>query len=68
MSHSEEQRKLIDQELQDMVDSGLIEIVGINNDGEWLYQATEAGKKLYEEVVDTGLVDALESWSEKEED
>ncbi len=51
-----------------MVDSGLIEIVGINNDGEWLYQATEAGKKLYEEVIDTGLVDALEFWSETEED
>jgi hypothetical protein len=68
MSHSDEDKELFDQEFQYMVDSGLIEVVGINNDGEWLYQATEAGKKLYEAVIDTGLVDSLQWWLEKEED
>ena len=68
MSHSEEDRELFNQEFQYMVDNGLIEVIGINGDGEWLYQATDAGKKLYEAVIGTGLIESLEWWLEKEED
>lgn len=34
------------QALQELSDMGLVEIVGITPDGDWLYASTEAGKKV----------------------
>lgn len=31
--------------LAELVDMGLVEVVGINEDGHWLYGATEEGKR-----------------------
>lgn len=48
MSSSKSSRghsKEIVEALEELTDMGLIEIVGINNDGEWLYASTDAGKR-----------------------
>lgn len=42
---SERHSKEVLDALEELCDMGLIEIVGISNDGEWLYGSTEAGKK-----------------------
>jgi hypothetical protein len=43
-----------------MIENGLIEVIGINERGEWLYQATEKGKNLYQAVMDAGLLDQFD--------
>lgn len=37
---------LIHQSLDKLLDMGLVEVVGITPDGDWLYGATELGNKL----------------------
>lgn len=37
--------KEVIEALSELVDMGLVEVVGINPDGHWLYAATEEGKK-----------------------
>ena len=44
--------KEIHQTLNELIEMGLVEVIGINDDGEWLYGATPAGKE------------ALELWEE----
>lgn len=42
----------IKQTLGELIDMGMIEIIGINDQGDWLYGATPAGKealKLWDE-------------------
>lgn len=46
--HDKEVRKEIVDVLEELLDMGLIEVVGINEKGEWLYQSTEVGKKIIE--------------------
>jgi hypothetical protein len=46
--------------LENCIKMGLVEIVGINDKGEWLYGATEQGKELAEfgmlaEIIDNSL-------------
>lgn len=43
MDEEEIQRNLIKETLEECVKMGLVEVVGINNAGEWLYGATEKG-------------------------
>ena len=38
--------KEITQALEELADMGLVEIVGIGPDGQWLYGSTEAGKEV----------------------
>lgn len=48
MSADEPQDSVTDEiinAIEDLVEMGLIEVVGIKPDGEWLYGPTEAGKK-----------------------
>lgn len=40
------EKKEITQALEELSDMGLIEIVGITPDGDWLYASTEAGKEV----------------------
>lgn len=48
MSADESQDSVTDEilnALEELAEMGLIEVVGIKSDGEWLYGPTEAGKK-----------------------
>lgn len=36
---------------ESLLEEELIEVVGINSDGEWLYGATEKGRKLYQTIM-----------------
>ena len=56
MSLSDEQLEEFNRQFEMLIEDGLIEIVSINDDGEWLYQATEKGKRLYEAVLNAGLI------------
>lgn len=42
---SEETSREILDTLEELVDMGLVEIVGITDDGQWLYGPTNAGKR-----------------------
>lgn len=42
---SESTEKDILEAIEELVDMGLVEIVGITDDGQWLYGPTDAGKK-----------------------
>lgn len=35
-------------DLQELMNVGLVDIIGINEDGEWLYGLTEEGRKVVE--------------------
>jgi hypothetical protein len=54
----QEVQDLFNQEIAEAMDSlsaqGLIEPVSINEDGEWLYQLTEDGKSVVEEINEEG--------------
>jgi len=53
--------------LEECIRLGLVEIVGINQDGEWLYGATEKGKKVVE-MDDFGTtINSLFDQSEEED-
>jgi len=56
MPPSEEELEEFNKQFELLIENELIEIVSINDDGEWLYQATEKGKKLYEAVMNAGLI------------
>jgi hypothetical protein len=43
MDEEELQRKVIKETLEECVSMGLVEVVGINEAGEWLYGATAKG-------------------------
>lgn len=43
---------LIIHELEELMAMGLVEIVGINSKGDWLYAATEEGKKVVQNWAD----------------
>jgi len=46
MDEEELQRKVISETLEECIKLGLVEVVGINEAGEWLYGATEKGIKV----------------------
>ena len=45
------------KEINHLREIGLIEVVGIDNDGEWLYGPTEEGKNLAEALRNLFLMD-----------
>ena len=46
MDEEELQRKIIIETLEECVKLGLVEVVGINEAGDWLYGATEKGNEV----------------------
>ena len=46
MDEEEFQRKVIIETLEECIKLGLVEVVGINESGDWLYGATEKGKEV----------------------
>jgi hypothetical protein len=46
MDEDELQRKIIIETLEECVKLGLVEVVGINEAGDWLYGATEKGAEV----------------------
>jgi DNA-binding HxlR family transcriptional regulator len=46
MDEEEFQRKVIIETLEECIKLGLVEVVGINEKGDWLYGATEKGKEV----------------------
>lgn len=53
MSH-EFSKEDFDKDFKYLVDEELIEVVGINEQGEWLYAATEKGRALYKSIMALG--------------
>jgi len=43
----DEMRRAITEALEELLQRGFIEVIGIDENGEWLYQATEAGKEFH---------------------
>lgn len=43
-----DEKEVFDAAFTHLIDIGLITIVGINDDGEWLYSLSEDGKKFVE--------------------
>ena len=41
----------VEKDLQSLVGAGLVEVAGINEDGEWLYQPTAKGKAMSLELM-----------------
>jgi hypothetical protein len=41
----------VEKDLQFLVGAGLVEVAGINEDGEWLYQPTAKGKAMSLELM-----------------
>lgn len=50
-----------------LLENGLIEIVGINKEGKWLYGATEDGKKLVESITENGLMNVIMPFGDDDE-
>jgi hypothetical protein len=67
MSPSDDERDEFNRQFELMIENGLIEVIGINERGEWLYQATEKGKNLYHAVMDAGLLEQLDWFVDGEE-
>lgn len=42
----------IAQALEDLIDMGLVDVVGINEQGQWLYASTDRGKKVVQDWID----------------
>jgi len=47
MNHRE-----LNDALAELYDMGFVEVVGINDDGEWLYASTEEGKRAARNWID----------------
>lgn len=43
----------LNRDLDSLRKSGLIEVSGINEDGEWIYSMTDFGRKIYDEINDS---------------
>jgi hypothetical protein len=67
MSTSDDERDEFNRQFELMIENGLIEVISINERGEWLYQATEKGKNLYHAVMDAGLLEQLDWFVDGEE-
>lgn len=68
MSLSDEEKEEFNRQFELLILDGLIEIISINDDGEWLYQITEKGKKLYEAVMNAGLINERNWLTDEEKD
>jgi hypothetical protein len=64
MPLSDEEKDEFNRQFDLMIENGLIEVIGINERGEWLYQATEKGKNLYQAVMDAGLLERFDWWAD----
>jgi DNA-binding PadR family transcriptional regulator len=42
----------IAQALEDLIDMGLVDVVGINEQGQWLYASTDKGKRVVQDWID----------------
>jgi len=40
-------RRAITEALEELLQRGFVEVIGIDENGEWLYQATEAGREFH---------------------
>lgn len=67
MSTSDDERDEFNRQFELMIENGLIEVISINERGEWLYQATEKGKNLYHAVMDAGLLEQFDWFVDGEE-
>ena len=43
----DEMRRAITEALEELLQRGFVEVIGIDENGEWLYQATEAGREFH---------------------
>jgi hypothetical protein len=68
MPLSDEEREEFNRQFDLMIENGLIEVISINERGEWLYQATEKGKNLYRAVLDAGLLGQFDWFNDEGED
>lgn len=50
-----------ERDFNQLLEEGLIEVVGINEKGQWLYSATEEGKRFYELLTRGAILEQFES-------
>jgi hypothetical protein len=68
MPLSDDERDEFNRQFDLMIENGLVEVIGINEHGEWLYQATEKGKNLYHAVMDAGLLEQFDWWVDRDKE
>jgi DNA-binding transcriptional ArsR family regulator len=51
---------IVEQALEQLLEAGYIEVCGINEEGRWLYRATEKGIGFYEAAIEIGIAELLE--------
>ena len=54
MSMSDYTMEMLHADMSAMVEEGLIEVVGINEEGDFLYGVTEHGRLVYQESISDG--------------
>ena len=52
MDYPEEFKREVDEAIKELMNEGYIEFVGFDENGEFLYQLTEAGRARYENAID----------------
>jgi len=50
MDYPEEFKREIEEAIQDLISQGLVEVVGFDANGEFLYQLTEKGHQRFEDA------------------
>ena len=52
MDYPEEFKREVDEAIKELMNEGYIEFVGFDENGEFLYQLTDAGRARYEDAID----------------
>jgi DNA-binding PadR family transcriptional regulator len=52
MDYPEEFKREVDEAIKELMNEGYIEFVGFDENGEFLYQLTDAGRARYENAID----------------
>lgn len=50
-----------------LLENGLIEVAGINDEGQWLYGATKKGRQVVQSIKESGFLDILYNQPELDE-
>jgi len=52
MDFPDDYKREVEEAIKELIDQGYVEFVGFDEDGEFLYQLTDAGRARYENAID----------------
>ena len=52
MDYPDDYKREVEEAIKELIDQGYVEFVGFDEDGEFLYQLTDAGRARYENAID----------------